>query len=118
MAADAYRGALIKEAIMDFLRAVSGNEAKTVNLGIGSRAAVLNIGSGADLVVYVGHNGLMDFSLDEIFPGSDARRRDAVVLAFYSRDYFSTLLDLCQRLPPSLDDGSHGSGGLHFERRP
>jgi hypothetical protein len=59
----------------------------------------LNIGSGADLMVYVGHNGLMDFGLDETFPGRDARRREAIVLACYSRSYFSEPLRLANARP-------------------
>jgi hypothetical protein len=89
MVADAYRGGLIKQAIADFLRAVSGGEAESISLGTGPQALSLNIASGADLMVYIGHNGLMDFGLDETFPGHDARCREAMILACYSRSYFS-----------------------------
>lgn len=47
-------------------------------------------GHDADIVAYIGHNGLMEFSVNPRLPGS-ARSR-AIVLACASRPYFSPLL--------------------------
>jgi hypothetical protein len=46
-------------------------------------------GSAADLIAYVGHDGLMDFSLDEFPQKADDRPRDAVMLACISKSYFA-----------------------------
>src|ERR1041384_7650717 len=52
------------------------------------------MGGGANLLAYIGHNGLMDFRLDSVPSRRDARTRDAVVLCCKSEAYFSKpLLD-------------------------
>ncbi len=45
-----------------------------------------------DLVVYVGHDGLMDFSSALDFPSSTAANRSAIVLACASKTFFRELL--------------------------
>jgi hypothetical protein len=42
------------------------------------------------LVVYVGHDGLMDFTLTKIFQGAGHEKRDAIVLACASKSYFAS----------------------------
>ena len=44
---------------------------------------------GANLVAFVGHNGLMDFNLENQPSKIDDEKRDAVILACASRNYFS-----------------------------
>ena len=68
LTADAYRGSAIKSAIEDFLAAAAGAD--------------------VELAVYVGHDGLMDFSLDELPVRADAKQRDAIILACLSKSYF------------------------------
>ena len=68
LTADAYRGAAIRSAIEDFLVAAAGAD--------------------VELAVYVGHDGLMDFSLDELPAKADAKTRDAIILACVSKSYF------------------------------
>jgi len=46
----------------------------------------------ADLVVYVGHDGLMDFQLTMDFAGRSGTSRSAIVLACASKSYFRDLL--------------------------
>jgi hypothetical protein len=50
---------------------------------------LLHGGGGADLVAYIGHDGLMDFSLDSHLTKTDDRERDAVMLACMSKRYFA-----------------------------
>jgi hypothetical protein len=58
----------------------------------------LNSSGGADLIVYVGHNGLMDFSIEPPTPRQEAKPRDAMVLACKSKSYFQPhLLQLRSR---------------------
>lgn len=42
----------------------------------------------ASLSVYVGHDGLMDFSIKETFSGGSNERRDAIILACASKRIF------------------------------
>ena len=86
LTADAYRGAKIKQAVTDFLRAASGS-------------------GGADLVVYVGHNGLMDFS---IAPAAIPRRgkgAEVIILACRSKPYFMPWLERLGASPVLLTTG-------------
>ena len=42
------------------------------------------------LVVYVGHDGLMDFTLAKSFQGTGVGKREAIVLACASKSYFAS----------------------------
>lgn len=88
LVADAYRGSRMKETIDDFFAAVSG--ARRENLAVGD--AKLQILAGANLVAFVGHNGLMDFDLEKQPQKFDDDARDAVILACASRSYFTAPL--------------------------
>ena len=85
LVADAYRGREIKRCVADFFefsagRAVETNKANSVEL---------HVGGVADLIAYVGHDGLMDFALDSYPHKADGRQRDAVMLACLSKRYFA-----------------------------
>jgi hypothetical protein len=86
--ADAYRGNKIKNAVEDFLNAVAGNNADTLKLN----KEPLGIHGAANLVVYVGHNGLMDFDAAQPTPVKDVKPKDAIVLACKSKPYFQPRL--------------------------
>ncbi|MCU0914293.1 MAG: hypothetical protein MUC88_07010 [Planctomycetes bacterium] len=86
LVADAYRGDKIRDAVSEFLGAAAGNGARMLTLE--KEKAPLGIHGGADLVVYVGHNGLMDFQVEAPAPERDARPRSVMVLACTSRPYF------------------------------
>ena len=88
LVADAYRGSKMKETIADFFAAVSG--AKLENIRIDD--STLQILGSADLVAFVGHNGLMDFDLASQPEKKDDDRRDAIILACASRQYFAEAL--------------------------
>jgi len=101
LVAEAYRGDQIKKAVAGFLGAVAGNNAATLKLG----QVTLGLRGGADLVVYVGHNGLMDFNLEPFTSRKDAKPRDAIVLACKSRPYFLPYLSQCRSKPVLLTTG-------------
>lgn len=91
--ADAYRGSEIKQAMADFLRAAAGirlhqDEPPSVCTG----GIVSCPPDDSDLVVYVGHNGLMDFQLTMDFADAAGPSRSAIVLACASRAFFRDLL--------------------------
>lgn len=73
LTADAWRGSRIREAITTFLEQASG------------------LGSSADVVAYIGHDGLMEFNVaPRVARGAKAPR--SIVLACASRQYFGAHL--------------------------
>jgi hypothetical protein len=68
--ADAYRGREIKKAIADFFNYSAG------------------INTQAKLICYVGHNGLMDFNLNQYPKTTEQGLRDVMILACASKEYF------------------------------
>ena len=85
MLADAYDGEEIKSCIEDFLLASNENLKDSVTY----KDKVIHIGGRADLVAYVGHNGLMDFNVDVAYSENSIMQKDAIILACYSKEYFS-----------------------------
>jgi hypothetical protein len=88
LVADAYRGSKMRETIDDFFSATAGAKRENVVL----QDLTLQILGSANLVAFVGHNGLMDFKLANQPPKKDDDKRDAVILACASRNYFSAPL--------------------------
>ncbi|MCI0485103.1 MAG: hypothetical protein L0229_00605 [Blastocatellia bacterium] len=89
MVADAYRGREIKQSTIDFLHFAAGGGTESVAVEAGAQPTTIYAGGGADLIAYVGHDGLMDFSLDQYPQKRDDRQRDAVILACVSKSYFN-----------------------------
>jgi hypothetical protein len=89
LVADAYRGIEIKQAVLDFLDSAAGDGTETVTLPSASGVVKLPIRGGANLVAYIGHDGLMDFQLSQYPRKKNDFHRDAVVLACASKQYFA-----------------------------
>ena len=89
--ADAYRGIEIKRAIADFLDSAAGGGADTVSTSFRPASTVVNLPAhgGATLVVYVGHDGLMDFRLPQYPRQKKGTDREAIVLACASKQFFA-----------------------------
>ncbi|HMD08770.1 MAG TPA: hypothetical protein VKH63_14635 [Candidatus Acidoferrum sp.] len=92
LVADAYRGSEIKQALTDFFRAAAGITEKQATSGGIVGGVAFQVPTTADLVVYVGHDGLMDFPLTVDFGGRSESKYSAIILACASRSYFRTLL--------------------------
>jgi hypothetical protein len=90
MVADAYRGSEIREAILDFFDAAAGASPETI-LAHPSEER-LAIRGGANLMVYVGHDGLMDFKLPLVPKKKNEIHRDVIILACASKQYFAEVL--------------------------
>jgi hypothetical protein len=88
LVADAYRGSKMRETVDDFFAATAGARRENVALP----GLALQILGSADLVAFVGHNGLMDFALENQPAKRDDDPREAIVLACASRNYFSAPL--------------------------
>lgn len=83
--ADAYRGSKMKEMIDDYFAAATGNLLENVEIN----GTTLQIAGSADLIAFIGHNGLMDFKLDSVPKSKQTEEQDAIILACASRNYFS-----------------------------
>ena len=88
LVADAYRGKEISQTTSDFLEAAAGKPGEKLTIG----DVQFNSGGSADLVAYIGHNGLMDFKLTSHPKRRDDRERRAIILACASKQYFAPAL--------------------------
>lgn len=93
--ADAYDGQFIKNTTSDFLYSASGQLKDTLIVD----NKVIGIHGNANLISYVGHDGLMDFTLDDVFQNEDQKQRDVIILACYSKRFFNPLLQDCKVNP-------------------
>ena len=87
--ADAYDGKEIQKTTEDFLYSSYGQQKDTLNID----NKTIGINGNANLVAYIGHDGLMDFKLKDDFKNEDKKKRDAIILACYSKHYFGPLLE-------------------------
>ena len=92
LVAEAYRGSKIKQATEDFLAAAAGTPGEAVNVTVDGRKLTLNLGGSAQLLAYIGHDGLMDFKLTSFPRKRDEEKRDAIILACASKSYFADAL--------------------------
>jgi hypothetical protein len=86
--ADAYDGKHIKTSTIDFLNATSGKNKEEITIG----DKELMFGGNSNLIAYIGHDGLMDFSLNTTFVPENETKRDVVILACISKSYFSSYI--------------------------
>ena len=92
MVADAYRGKEISQTTVDFLEAAAGRPGENLKIKSERGDFDLHTGGSADLVAYIGHNGLMDFALTSSPKARDERQRKAIILACASKQYFGEAL--------------------------
>ena len=95
LVADAYRGKEISQTTWDFLEAAAGRPGEKLK----ARDAEFHTAGSADLVAYIGHNGLMDFKLHANPKRRDDRQRRAIILACASKQYFSPSLQTSGATP-------------------
>jgi len=85
LVADAYDGQYIKKTTTDFLYSAAGQLKDTIRIN----KTTIGINGNAKMVAYIGHDGLMDFQLNENFSNIDGKQRDAIILACISKKYFA-----------------------------
>lgn len=93
--AEAWDGRVIKAALQRFIRLSQGRESELHRITVDNRQISFTAGGNAHLIVFVGHNGLMDFNMPTILANEEsltAPARAGVVLACRSRAYFHHLL--------------------------
>jgi hypothetical protein len=89
MTADAWRGSRIRDAITSFFINAAGE----------------NVGQNADIVAYVGHDGLMEFEVSPQASRSARKKPESIVLACASAQYFSRHLSEAGSRPLLLTTG-------------
>lgn len=89
LVADAYNGQYIRQCTEDFLRSNSGQLKDTLQLN----NTTIGIAGNSRLVAYIGHDGLMDFQLTDSYDNADHQKRDVIILACYSKRFFSPHLN-------------------------
>jgi len=90
LVADAYDGAHIRQTTMDFIYASGGYNGKTLK----KDGRLLPVGGAADMLVYIGHNGLMDFHYAEagtLLPRND-KHREIIMLGCITQRYFTDIM--------------------------
>ena len=87
--ADAYDGKEIQKTTTDFLYSSSGQEKDTLQIN----GKTIGIKGNANLITYIGHDGLMDFELKDDFKNEDQKQRDVIILACYSKRFFGPHLE-------------------------
>ena len=104
--ADAWDGAHIRASLERYLEMTAGRTVEPVEVVHGSEKLTLGAGGSSHLVAFVGHNGLMDFSLEAPRPpAEDTPARSAVVLACASKPYFLDRLEAAGAHPLLLTTG-------------
>lgn len=88
LVADAYRGDRMKACLKDYFNALAGKLKKSYQT---KDSLQLGIHSNADLIVFNGHNGLMDEDIDVVYSSDDVIRETAVIGCF-SYSYFAEYL--------------------------
>ena len=102
LVADAWDGKYIRDTVIQFLKYNAGKDVIDIKLG----EKKIRAGGNAHLIVYVGHNGLMDYS-NILNPEPEPGRlpNDAIVLACMSEDYFLSRLKKLGAHPLVLTTG-------------
>jgi len=95
--ADAYRGKNIKIGIIDFIKASSGLNKEIINSP--NLNLSLKIGGYSNLLVYIGHNGLMDFNIPFYPKKINNNERKTIILSCLSKSYFYKIQSLNGAFP-------------------
>ena len=93
------RGFSLYQPAWDFLAAAAGHASSAVEIKQPNQVITIYGGGGAELLVYIGHDGLMDFRLPNGPVAADQRHRKTIILACLSKKYFSRILEPTGALP-------------------
>jgi len=95
LVADAWDGQAIEKTTEDFLFSCAGQLKDTVHYN----KQVIGINGNAQLLAYIGHDGLMDFRLSNKFKNADGKTRDCIILACTSKKYFNSFITTAKANP-------------------
>lgn len=94
LVADAYRGDKMKACLNNYFDAISGNSKEDLTINKQS----IPIKSNADLIIFNGHNGLMDYEMDLVY-NADDKIRETAVIGCISHSYFKEYLKHAKAFP-------------------
>ena len=86
LVADAYDGQYIRNCTENFLESCSGLRSDSVIINNNDK---IYVAGSANLLCYIGHDGLMDFSISKKYCSADGLKREAIILACISKNYFA-----------------------------
>jgi len=95
LVAEAYDGKYIKTSTINFLASCAGQKKDTLHIN----KTIIGIHGNAKLLSYIGHDGLMDFKLENSFENMDKQTRDCIILACISKSYFSSYIKTAEAYP-------------------
>ncbi len=102
--ADAWDGAKIRDSLETFTAYTAGRKEEKISFEVEGETIQLAAGGAAHVIAYVGHNGLMDFSLGPK-PEANGGVRGAIILACASKPYFEDSLKRANAEPLLLTTG-------------
>lgn len=94
LVADAYRGDRMKACLEDYFSSLAGELNDTVHID----THVIDVYAAADLVVFNGHNGLMDITVPIVEKDSGSPK-EAIAIACASQAYFEPYLAAAKAYP-------------------
>jgi hypothetical protein len=94
MVGDAYRGDRMKQSLHHYFASLAGERHDSISVD----RKTLQIASNADLLIFNGHDGLMDDTV-KIYKNVDGKPRDAMMIACYSGRFFQKHLEHCGGYP-------------------
>lgn len=97
LVADAYRGDRMEETINDYLAALACQRTETLTLAATKEQIPLS--GGADLLIFNGHNGMMDNVVIKEWVNDSDERKDAVINACATFGYFEEELRKAKAYP-------------------
>ena len=97
LVADAYRGDRMEETINDYLAALACERQKILELKESNQ--VIPLSGGADLLIFNGHNGMMDNVTIQNWTNKSDKRKDAVINACATYGYFEEELRRAKAYP-------------------
>lgn len=95
LVADAWNGKYIRDCTNAFFQSCAGQVKDTLKVN----NVTLGLNGHAKLVAYIGHDGLMNFRLPDEYKNTDGKKRDAIMLACYSKRFFGPLLMATEATP-------------------
>ena len=107
LVADAYDGACMRETLRDFFDYAAGARGFSVERPVAPAAArsqhpSAKAGGNADLIIFAGHNGLMDLALGALPQKKPGAGRETAVFACMSKQYFTAPLQAVGGTPIAL----------------
>lgn len=95
LVADAYDGKFIKTTTIDFIKSCSGQKKDSIQYN----NKIYGCNGNSEFISYIGHNGLMDFTLEDSVKNTDGKTRTCCILACISRDYFTNFIKMAKAKP-------------------